>query len=91
MGSHDQVNFGGLVSLEMIARRLRSIVAAPQADVQRPHYEDSMCHRGSGGVLDAVNPELTAAGARRLKDEFEIERQRRKAAEVSGRPSGWYK
>ena len=40
-----------------------------------------------GSALDAVNPELTAAVTRRLKDEAEIERQRHKAAEAR-KPGG---
>ena len=87
MGCYDQLNLSALASVEMIARRFQSIIAAHKVDAQKPNYDDSKYYRGMGSALDAVNPELTAAVTRRLRDEAEIERQRQKAAEAR-KPGG---
>ena len=62
-------------------------MAADKQDPSKPNYDEAKYYRGLGSPLDAVQPSLTTAVTKKLRDDAEIEKQRQKAAEAK-KPGG---
>ena len=84
-GVYDQVNIGGLVSLEVIARRIQLIVDA-YGNPMRPNWDNAKFFSGHAGPEDAVSPQFRAWASRRAKDEAEVTLSRAKVRELRGAP-----
>ena len=73
-GTYDAVNLGGLVSLEVIARRIAAISEAYRnAPGGQPRWETSKYISGTADPYDLVSAELRSHVARQTKEEAERE------------------
>ena len=83
MCCNDQLQVCNLVSAELLVRRLQLIEEAHFASPTLPSYEGAEHWMGTGrrraGVL--VNPQLSRTVADKVKDEYAIAKERRKAHE----------
>ena len=77
-GTYDQYNLGCSVSLEVICRRVQSIVDA-YSTPGRIDFTQARHFVGSGSLEDAIDPALRNYVARKSKDEAEIQNARDKA------------
>ena len=78
-GTYDQLNMPSLVSFEVIARRIQSIVDAYSGDPSRPQRANARLYSGVGSALDMVAPDLKHYVAKKAKDEAEVESMRTRA------------
>ena len=84
-GTFDQVNLGGLVLLEVLARRLQAIIDAHSGPPGiKPSWEAARLFAGQEAPDDAVDPALRAYVARKAKDEAEVEHSRHRARQLRG-------
>jgi hypothetical protein len=86
-GSYDCLNVASLASFELIARRWQLILEAHSSNPLYPDYEGHDLYTGlerSTGIA----PQLTRHVATKMKDEAEVHKQRNKARESRGLPSG---
>ena len=83
MCCNDQLQVCNLVSAELLIRRLQLIEEAHFASPTLPSYEGAEHWMGTGrrraGVL--VNPQLSRTVADKVKDEYAVAKERRKAKE----------
>ena len=77
-GTYDQYNVGCSIVLEVLARRIQSIVDA-YSTPGRIDFTQARHFVGSGSLEDAIDPALRDYVARRSKDEAEIQNAREKA------------
>ena len=73
----DQVNLGGLMCLEVAARRLQQITEAYREGSDRPNWESARHLGGRRNGLDLVAPTLRAFAVARAKEEALIENARK--------------
>ena len=83
-GSFDQLNMPVLVSFEIAARRMASIVDASQAGGHsNPDWSNAKIFAGHQGREDLVMPSLKSWAARRGREEAEIFQARNKMRELA--------
>ena len=89
-GTFDQLNMPVLVSFEVVARRIASIVDAYQAGNSSPDWANAKIFSGHQGPEDLVMPSLKTWAARRGREEAEIFNARTKMRELrrGGAPAG---
>ena len=93
-GTVDQLNLGGLVCLEILARRIQLMTDALQVPM-RPNWEAAKYFAGLPSADDVVSPSLRTYVARKAKDESEIFNARSRARELrigtagGGGAGGW--
>ena len=66
-GTHDQLNLGGLRSMERLARRIQVITDAHSAPGAPANWRMARYITGETGPGDPVAPELRSFGAKRAK------------------------
>ena len=81
--SYDQVNFGALAGIEALIKRMELIEEAYRGRPAAPNYEGAEHWLGQRETLDGtlINPELWKHAASRLKEEADIQKERRKWVE----------
>ena len=82
-GTYDQYNLGCSICVEVLARRIQSIVDA-YSNPGRIDFTQARHFIGSGSLEDAIDPALRDFVARKSKDEAEIQNARDKARQLSG-------
>ena len=80
-GSFDQLNLGGLVPLEIAARRVNLIVDAYKLG-GAPSYANAKYLTPLGDADEIIAPSLRSHIARRAKDDWEAVQYRKKAGSV---------
>ena len=85
-GTYDQVNIGCSICIEVICRRIQSIVDA-YSTPGRIDFTQARHFVGSGSLEDAIDPALRNYVARKSKDEAEIQNARDKARSLAAAPS----
>ena len=71
-GTYDQVNLGGLRSMERLARRIQVITDAHSVPGAPANWRMARYLTGDTGPGDVVAPELRSFGAKRAKDDTEF-------------------
>ena len=85
-GTYDQYNLGCSIVVEVIARRIQSIVDA-YSNPGRIDFTQARHFVGTSSLEDAVDPALRNYVARKSKDEAEIQNARDKARALAATPS----
>ena len=70
MGSVDQLNIGGLVSAEILCRRIATIVDA-YASPGKPSWERARYFAGTGAAEEVISPGLRSYVAKKYKDDVD--------------------
>ena len=84
-GTHDQVNIPALISMELLCRRVQSIVEA-YTNPARPSWEHAKVFQGQGSPEDIVSPVFRTYAAKKNKEELELLQARQKVRELRGSP-----
>lgn len=84
-GTFDQVNIPGLMSLEVVCRRLQAIVDA-YTNPSKPSWENAKIFTGQGTPEDIVSPSFRTYAVKRNKEELELLQARQKVRELRGAP-----
>ena len=71
-GTYDQLNIGGLVCLEVLARRAQSIIDAYSVNPTKPNWSGARFFTGSSSAVDAVDRGLLTYANRQRKEEHEL-------------------
>lgn len=87
-GCYDQFNLAALSSMEILVRRVQTIIDAYDVNPSKPCYDSARYYSGLASSADGVSPELRAYVARRARDDAEVEKQRQKARELRGTGGG---
>ena len=66
-GTFDQLNIGGCVALEIVARRIQTIADA-YSSVGKPNWSSPKFFSGMSGVDDAVAPSLRLLAEKRQRE-----------------------
>jgi hypothetical protein len=82
-GTYDQYNVGCSICVEVLARRIQSIVDA-YSNPGRIDFTQARLFVGTSSLEDAIDPALRNYVARRSKDEAEIQNAREKARALAG-------
>jgi hypothetical protein len=82
-GVVDQVNVGGLVSLELVCRRIALIVEA-YATSTKPSWEHAKFYSGAASAEEVIAPALRNYVLRRAKDEHDLYSARTRTAPRGG-------
>ena len=85
-GSYDQLNLCALASVEVLARRVATIVEAYAVDPTRPRWAGLKYLKGATSPLDIVDPQLRATNARKSKEELDIKNYRNRSLGVIPSP-----
>lgn len=85
-GTFDQVNIPGLMSLEVVCRRLQAIVDA-YTHPNKPSWENAKIFTGQGTPEDIVSPTFRTYAVKRNKEELELLQARQKVRELRGSPA----
>lgn len=85
-GKPDQLSIPGLISLEIVSRRVQAIADAYQ-NPTKPSWENAKIFTGQGSVDDIVAPSFRTCAVRRNKDELELLQARQKVRELRGSPA----
>lgn len=75
-GGYDQLNPGSLCCFEIAARRVQTLMEAHQICQDRPNFRAVASFSPLGRTLDGVDPALRAYGARKTKEQLELDRAR---------------
>ncbi|CAE7943852.1 unnamed protein product, partial [Symbiodinium sp. KB8] len=84
-GTHDQVNIPALISLEIICRRVQSVVEA-YTNPNKPSWEHAKVFQGQGSPEDIVSPIFRSYAVKKNKEELELLQARLKVRELRGAP-----
>ena len=85
-GVYDQLNIAGLISLEIVCRRIQAISDA-YTNPNKPSWENAKLFTGQGSVDDIVAPSFRSYAVRKNKDELELLQARQKVRELRGSPA----
>jgi len=85
-GVFDQLNLGGLIGVEVLCRRLASIVEA-YGQPGKVDWSSAKYYRGVTGLDEVIAPGLRSYVVRRNKDEAEIHNARVRATGLRGSPT----
>ena len=75
-GSYDQLNIASLCCFEIAVRRIQTLMEAHQICPDRPNFRAVESFSPLGRTLDGVDPALRAYGARKTKEQLELDRAR---------------
>ena len=81
-GTFVQLNLASLSCMELLARRIPSIVEAHAINPQKPCYDNASLFAGQGSSIDGVCPELKSFVARKAREDAEIEKSKAKVREL---------
>ena len=84
-GCHDQLNIPALVSMELLCRRVQSIVEA-YTNPARPSWEHAKVFQGQASPEDIVSPVFRTYAVKKNKEELELLQARQKVQELRGSP-----
>eukprot|EP00439_Symbiodinium_sp_Y106_P077626 s190_g16.t1 len=84
-GCHDQLNIPALISMELLCRRVQSIVEA-YTNPSRPTWEHATVFQGQGSPEDTVSPVFRTYAVKKNKEELELLQARQKVRELRGAP-----
>ncbi|CAE7317147.1 unnamed protein product [Symbiodinium sp. CCMP2592] len=84
-GTHDQVNIPALISLEIVCRRVQSVVEA-HTNPNKPSWEHAKVFQGQGSPEDIVSPVFRSYAIKKNKEELELLQARLKVRELRGAP-----
>ncbi|CAE7458265.1 SLC34A1 [Symbiodinium microadriaticum] len=87
-GTHDQVNIPALISVELLCRRVQSIVEA-YTNPARPSWEHAKVFQGQGSPEDIVSPVFRTYAAKKNKEELELLQARQKVRELWSEEGPW--
>ena len=82
-GAYDCLNLGALISIEIVCRRIQTIVDA-YSNPARPNWENARIFSGSIAPEDCIAPGFRTWAVRKAKDEAEIAAARSKTRELRG-------
>lgn len=85
-GTFDQVNIPGLISLEVVCRRLQAIVDA-YTNASKPSWENAKLFTGQGAPEDIIAPVFRTYAAKKNKEELELLQARQRVRELRGSPA----
>lgn len=85
-GTYDQVNIPGLMSLEVVCRRVQAIVDA-YMNPSKPSWENAKLFTGQASPEDIVSPVFRTYAVKRNKEELELLQARQKVRELRGAPA----
>ena len=85
-GTFDQLNIPGLMSLEVISRRIQAISDA-YTNPMKPSWENAKVFTGQGSPEDIVSPTFRTYAVKKQRDELELLQARQKVRELRGSPS----
>ena len=86
LGCVDQVNLGGLVGAEVVARRLASIVEA-YGDAGRVDWQAARHYRGQASVEEVIAPSLRSFVMKKAKEEMEMHTAKNRMSGLRGAPA----
>ena len=82
-GTYDQVNLASMASIEVLSRRVSTIVEAYAGDPTKgPKWAGLKHFMGATSPMDIVDPTLRTAVFRKNKEEMELENWKNRAAGV---------
>ena len=84
-GTHDQLNIPALISLEIVCRRVQSVVEA-YTNPNKPSWEHAKVFQGQGSPEDIVSPIFRSYAVKKNKEELELLQARLKVRELRGAP-----
>ena len=82
----DQVNLPALEGVEILARRLQSMVEAYSINPARPSWENAKVWTGRGDPDDCCDPAFKVYAARKNREEVELVQARQKVRDLRGAP-----
>lgn len=85
-GTFDQLNVPGLMSMEVICRRIQAISDA-YTNPAKPSWENAKVFAGLGSPEDIVSPTFRTYAVKKNKDELELLQARQKVRELRGGPA----
>ena len=85
-GTHDQLNIPALISMEVLCRRVQSMVEA-YVNPSRPSWEHDKVFQGQGTPEDSVSPVFRNNVVKKNKEELELLQARQKVRELRGHPA----
>jgi hypothetical protein len=75
-GTYDQLNVGGLMSLEVVARRILAIVDAHSKGLESPNWDNAKYYSGLSGLADIAPMELRHYVHRAAKEDHDVDSSR---------------
>ena len=84
-GSVDQLNLGGLLCLEIVARRLEAIVEALRDGADNANWDTAKYLAGRRSAMDCVSSGLRSWASTQVQNEMRVQSYRTRARGLTGR------
>ena len=82
---YDQLNIGSVVALEILCRRIATMVEA-FSDPNRPNWSNARYYAGTPSADEVIHPALRTQVNKKAKEEAELASSRARTAGVRGQP-----